>query len=57
MSIGTNSPSSPLSCSSPKLLLSPQQGPLSLQNHYSSKYHNVKQNIYISVIINPDVYL
>lgn len=36
--IGTNSPSSPLSCSSPKLLLSPQQGPLSLQNHYPSKY-------------------
>lgn len=28
---GTNSPSSPLSCSSPKLLLSPQQGPFSLQ--------------------------
>lgn len=36
---GTNSPSSPLSCSSPKLLLSPQLGPFSsLQNHHSSKY-------------------
>ncbi|XP_055308812.1 CLIP-associating protein isoform X8 [Sitodiplosis mosellana] len=32
---GTNSPSSPLSCSSPKLLLSPQLGPISL-NHYAS---------------------
>lgn len=35
---GTNSPSSPLSCSSPKLLLSPQLGPFSsLQNHHSSE--------------------
>lgn len=34
---GTNSPSSPMSCSSPKLLLSPQMGPISL-NHYTSKY-------------------
>lgn len=34
---GTNSPSSPLSCSSPKLLLSPQLGPTSL-NHYTSKF-------------------
>lgn len=34
---GTNSPSSPMSCSSPKLLLSPQLGPVSL-NHYTSKY-------------------
>lgn len=33
---GTNSPSSPMSCSSPKLLLSPQHGPTSL-NHYTSK--------------------
>lgn len=37
--IGNNSPSSPLSCSSPKLLLSPQQGSFSLQN-YSSKFAN-----------------
>lgn len=37
--LGTNSPSSPLSCSSPKLLLSPQQGPFSLQN-LSSKLKN-----------------
>lgn len=35
---GTNSPSSPLSCSSPKLLLSPQLGPISL-NNYASKCH------------------
>lgn len=35
--LGNNSPSLPLSCSSPKQLLSPQQGPFSLQNH-SSKY-------------------
>lgn len=36
---GTNSPSSPLSCSSPKLMLSPQLGPFSsLQNHHSSKF-------------------
>ena len=35
---GTNSPSSPLSGSSPKPLLSPPQyGPFSLQNHVSSK--------------------
>lgn len=33
---GTNSPSSPLSCSSPKPLLSPSQGPFSLQNNNSS---------------------
>lgn len=36
---GTNSPSSPISCSSPKLLLSPQLGPVSL-NHYNSKYYS-----------------
>lgn len=41
---GTNSPSSPLSCSSPKLLLSPQLGPMSLQNHYPSKY-SVELNV------------
>lgn len=35
---GTNSPSSPLSCSSPKLLLSPQLGPINL-NHYASKFN------------------
>lgn len=33
---GTNSPSSPMSCSSPKMILSPQLGPMSL-NHYASK--------------------
>lgn len=32
---GTNSPSSPLSSSSPKLLLSPQLGPISLNNYTS----------------------
>uniref|UniRef100_W4VRQ5 Putative microtubule associated-protein orbit n=1 Tax=Corethrella appendiculata TaxID=1370023 RepID=W4VRQ5_9DIPT len=34
---GTNSPSSPLSSSSPKPLLSPQQGPYSLQNNSSPR--------------------
>lgn len=34
---GTNSPSSPLSCSSPKLLLSPQLGPIN-SNNYTGEY-------------------
>lgn len=38
---GTNSPSSPLSCASPKPVLSPQQcGPYSLQ-HYPSKFYSI----------------
>jgi hypothetical protein len=37
--IGTDSPSSPISSSSPKPVLSPQQyGHYSLQNHVSSEY-------------------
>ncbi|XP_037035804.1 CLIP-associating protein isoform X3 [Bradysia coprophila] len=34
---GNNSPSSPLTSQSPKLLLSPNQGPLSLQNYSSQR--------------------
>ncbi|XP_055919466.1 CLIP-associating protein isoform X8 [Eupeodes corollae] len=43
---GTNSPSSPLSCSSPKPLLSPSQGPFSLQNNSSprSRQSSVENN-------------
>lgn len=51
LSIGTNSPSSPISSSSPKPVLSPQQyGHYSLQNHVSSEYSNgTKKSILVLI--------
>lgn len=39
---GTNSPSSPMLCSSPKMVLSPQLGPMNL-NNYTSKLKSIKK--------------